>query len=96
MSDIAGLAIGRVPYTLASCFYTVIDEGHCTKVYAIVTGDPVRSFPPWPAPDEKGDSVVHPCNYKLVVDDCDKTKITLKETLSAMTECSAMLIRAEK
>ena len=94
LSDIAGLAIGRVPLTLASCFYKVLDDGG--KVCAMVTGDPVRSFPPWPAPDEKGGGVVLPCDYKLVVHDSDKTVQMLKETLSAMPEGSVMFFNVEK
>ncbi|KAH3696988.1 hypothetical protein DPMN_084472 [Dreissena polymorpha] len=28
-------------------------------------GEPVPSFPPWPAPNEEGDGVVLPCNYVI-------------------------------
>jgi len=32
-------------------------------LYAIVTGDPVPSFSPWPLPSEEGGGVVLPCNF---------------------------------
>jgi len=32
-------------------------------VYAIVTGDPVPSFSPWPLPSEEGGRVVLPCHF---------------------------------
>ena len=32
-------------------------------LYAIVTGDPVPSFSPWPLPSEEGGGVVLRCNF---------------------------------
>lgn len=90
LSDIAGLPIGHVPRILASCFYEVLDNGG--TVYATATGEPVPSFPPWPAPQEKGGGVVIPCSYTLLVDNLDVTVKMLSETLSKMKEGNVMKI----
>lgn len=93
LSDIAGLPVGHVPRVLASCFYNVLDCGG--EVYANVTGDPVQSFPPWPAPNEKGGGAVIPCDFILVVCDKDKVLTMLKETLQKMPECDVMSIEVQ-
>jgi hypothetical protein len=93
LSDIAGLPIGHVPRVLASCFYHIIDSGD--SVFATVTGDPVQSFPPWPAPSEKGGGAVIPCDYTLVVKDKESVLTLLKETLAKMPEGDAMTIEIQ-
>ncbi|KAH3727940.1 hypothetical protein DPMN_053886 [Dreissena polymorpha] len=34
-------------------------------ITAEVTGEPVPSFQPWPAPNEEGGGVVFPCHYVI-------------------------------
>lgn len=93
LSDIAGLPIGHVPKILASCFRNVLDSGG--KIFATATGEPVPSFPPWPAPNEKGGGVVIPCFYTLIVNNLDETVNMLSDTLSNMSEGSVMDIKVQ-
>jgi hypothetical protein len=88
LSDIAGLPVGHVPGTLSGCFRRILDSGG--HIYAIVTGEPCPSFPPWPAPNEKGGGVVIPCRYVVEVDDVDSTFASLTEALSGMNEGNSM------
>ena len=88
LSDIAGLPVGHVPGTLSGCFRRILDSGG--HIYAIVTGEPCPSFPPWPAQNEKGGGVVIPCTYVVEVDDVDSTFASLTEALSGMNEGNSM------
>lgn len=60
-----------------------------------MTGHPVQSFPPWPAPSEKGGGAVIPCDYTLVVKDKESVLTLLKETLEKMPEGDAMTIEIQ-
>ena len=51
----------------AGYFRTVLNEGG--QVYAQITGEPVPSFPPWPAPSVEGGGVVLPYNHIIVLPD---------------------------
>ncbi|KAH3805543.1 hypothetical protein DPMN_133847 [Dreissena polymorpha] len=88
LSDIAGLPVGHVPGILSSCFRSILDSGG--NIYAIVTGEPCPSFPPWPAPREKRGGVGIQCRYVTVVDDAGSIFATLTEVLSDMVEGSSM------
>ena len=72
LEDIAWLPVGHVPRPLAGHFRTILDEGG--QVFAQITGEPVPSFPPWPAPKEEGGGVVIPCNYRIVLTDSSLMK----------------------
>ena len=65
-------------------------------MFATVTGDPVPSFPPWPAPQAKGSGVVIPCSYALKVLDANSTINNISDTLSTMSEGGAMTINITK
>ena len=80
LSDVACLAIGHVPLILASCFRDLLDTG--ADIYATAMGDPVQSFPPWPAPSEKGGGAVIPCSYTFTGKNVPKTLdlLTLSQT----------------
>lgn len=51
LEDIAGLPVGHVPRSLAGYFRTILDDKG--QVFAQITGEPVPSFAPWPAPTSK-------------------------------------------
>ena len=91
LSDVAGLAIGHVPRILASCFRDLLDSR--ADIYATAMGDPVQSFPPWPAPSEKGGGAVIPCSYTITVKNVPETLELLKKTMSTMPEGSVMNIK---
>lgn len=90
LCDIAGLPIGHVPRILAGFFRTVLDEKG--SIYAITTGEPCPSFPPWPAPSEKGGGAVIPCSYFIKCSPCnfESNVCILHSTLDQMKEGSAM------
>lgn len=90
LSDIAGKPVGHVPRILASCFALELYSGG--QIYAIVTGDPMPSFSPWPAQFKKGGGIVIPCNYLIMTDDRERTIALLRETLIKMKEGDAMKV----
>jgi len=88
LSDVAGLPVGHVPRGLASCFRSILDIGG--HVYAIPTGDPLPSFPPWPALNEKGGGVVIPCYYTIHCSYRDQCRALVRSALDSMPEGSTM------
>lgn len=64
LKDVADLPVGHVPRELAGCFRAILDMGGGC-VFCEPAGDPVPSFPPWPAPHEKGGGIVIPCHYVI-------------------------------
>ncbi|KAH3713528.1 hypothetical protein DPMN_073320 [Dreissena polymorpha] len=93
LSDIAGLPIGHVPKILSNFFSLIINEGG--TITAQVTGEPVPSFPPWPAPNEEGRGVVLPCNYVINHSDIKATFSKLCLFLEKSPEGSAMDLSIE-
>ncbi|KAH3748635.1 hypothetical protein DPMN_183082 [Dreissena polymorpha] len=87
LCDVADLPIGYVPRSLAPNFREIMDKGG--KVSAIVTGDPVPSYPPWPLQNEPGGGLVLPCDYVISTPCKDDHKI-ITDTLNHIPEGSAM------
>ena len=92
LRDIAGLPVGHVPKCLSSYFRNVLDkDGH---IYAVVTGEPTPSFPPWPAPSADGGGVIIPC--KFIIDDAkmeiDEHFKNISELFSKIPEGSVMRV----
>ncbi|XP_052759924.1 uncharacterized protein LOC128202810 [Mya arenaria] len=91
LSDIADLPIGHVPRSLAGLFRSVLDEGG--EIFAEATGEPVPSFPPWPAPNEEGGGVVLPASYFIYAKQNIKmVSSQLKNLLNALKEGSGMMV----
>jgi hypothetical protein len=90
LRDIAGLPVGHVPRTLASAFRTLIDMG--ANVFCEATDKPQASFPPWPAPQEKGGGAVIPCTYIVRHENKQSIIDIVQEALSKMTEGDAIKI----
>ena len=64
-------------------------------ITAEVTGEPVPSFPPWPAPNEEGGGVVLPCNNLINHSDIKGSFSKLCLLLEKSTEGSAMDLSIE-
>ena len=88
LQDVAGLPLGHVPWILSSFFCAIMEEGG--SIVAEVTGQPVPSFPPWPAPKEEGGGVVLPCNYVIRHSDIKTQYSKLGLLLKNTPEGSAM------
>lgn len=78
IEDIAGLPVGHVPIGLSGCFRQLLNDGLFIK--AVPTGEPIPSFPPWPAVQEKGGGVVIPCVYTISCSSADAVEIKQKIT----------------
>lgn len=90
LADVADLPIGHVPRGLAGCFREILDLG--ASIFAEVTGDPIPSFPPWPALQAKGGGIVIPCTYWIQSQDKNKILSLLSKTLNIMPEGASMKI----
>lgn len=88
LRDIAGLPCGHVPRGLASAFRYVMDAGGV--VTAIVTGEPLPSFPPWPHMLEKGGGVVIPCQYKVCPKNFHAALTVIEQHIENMPEKSVI------
>ena len=88
LSDVAGLPIGHVPRCLAGLFRTVLDEGG--TIFAEATGDPIPSFPPWPAPKDEGGGVVIPANYLIIDSNVQTLFNKIMDLFDNIVEGSAM------
>ena len=93
LSDVAGLPVGHVPKCLSELFCDVMDNGG--KIYAEVTGDPVPSFPPWPAQDQEGGGIVLPCKYIFTDIDIEVFFFKIKKCLDECTEGKSMEVEKE-
>ena len=87
LQDVANLPIGHVPRNLAGFFRPLMESG---RIVAEVTGEPVPSFPPWPALKEEGGGVVLPCNYIITHSDIEAQYNKLSELLKSIPEGTAM------
>lgn len=88
LSDVADLPIGHVPRSLAGLFRSVLDEGG--EIYAEATGEPVPSFPPWPAPNQ---GVVIPATYFVYAkQNINIVTSKLQELTTTVQECADMLV----
>lgn len=90
LSDIAGLPVGHVPRGLAGVFRSILDGGG--NIFALATGDPIPSFPPWPAPNEIGGGVVIPADYVITTTDGLSIVSELQTVLEKLPEGSAMKV----
>lgn len=90
LEDTAGLPAGHVPRGLSHCFRTIMDQGG--HICAVTIGDPVPSFPPWPAQQEVGGGVVIPCHYYIFHTDKALVMKLLKSALTSMPEGEFMRI----
>ncbi len=88
LSDISDLPLGHVPRTLAGVFRCIMDSGG--RIFAEPTGEPVPSFPPWPAPHEKGGGVVIPCHYVVHHSNTAYVVSLLCDALKSMPEGYSM------
>jgi hypothetical protein len=93
LRDIAALPLGHVPRGLAGSFRSILDDGG--SVFAEPTGEPVPSFPPWPAPMSKGGGVVIPCTYIIQHHDESFILTSLRSALKDMSEGTAMKLVVE-
>ncbi|KAH3828423.1 hypothetical protein DPMN_130384 [Dreissena polymorpha] len=87
LCDAADLPIGHVPRSLAAHFREIMDKGG--EVYAIVTGNPVPSYPPWPLHNDPEGGVVLPCDYIISTPYKDDHTI-ITDTLNHIPEGSVM------
>ena len=87
LSDIAGLPVRHVPKCLSELFCDIMGTGG--KIFALVTGDPVPCFPPWP-PNEEGGGIVLPCNYICTYIITELCYNKLKECLERVYESKSM------
>ncbi|KAH3801951.1 hypothetical protein DPMN_155616 [Dreissena polymorpha] len=94
LSDIAGLPIGHVPRGLGGCFRKILDDND--NIFAKVTGEPTQSFPPWPAPNEKGGGAVIPCTYIIKTKSVDTTLAFVKSAIQKMEERLVMNVTVGK
>ena len=62
LSDIAGLPIRHAPRVLSGFFWTVLDDDGIMCMLLLLVNS-CQSFPPWPAPGDKGGGAVIPCSY---------------------------------
>jgi len=93
LKDVAGLPVGHVPLGLSYSFRQVMDtEG---DIYAEPIGDPIPSFPPWPAPNEVGGGVVIPCHYHIYHSNINNVMSLLSNALIAMPEGEFMRLDQE-
>ena len=60
--------------------------------FAEATGDPIPSFPPWPAPQEEGGGVVIPANYVIVYSDVQTLFNKVLDLFDNIAEGSSMKI----
>ena len=88
LADIAGLPVGHVPRALAGVFRAVLDAGG--NIHAVATGNPVPSFPPWPAPQEEGGGFVIPADYVITSPNVSSVASKLETVLENIPEGSAM------
>lgn len=85
------LQIGHVPRSLAGLFRSVLDEGG--EIFAESTGEPVPSFPPWPAQNEEGGGVVIRATYFIYAKQNIKMITSqLSGITSSVKECTEMVI----
>jgi len=95
LSDVADLPVGHVPRSLAGLFRSVLDEGG--EIFAEATGEPVPSFPPWPAQNEEGGGVVIPATYFIYAkQNINMVTSQLKVITTLVKECAEMLIVLKK
>ncbi|KAI8481588.1 hypothetical protein Bbelb_406880 [Branchiostoma belcheri] len=76
--SIAGKVVGRLPAGLGQVLAVMEKDGTYSGAMCAATGPPRQSFPPWPAPGEKGGGAVIPC--EVYVEVCLKDK----ESIMAM------------
>lgn len=88
LSDVAGLPVGHVPKCLSELFCDIMETGG--KIFDVVTGDPVPSFPPWPSKEEEGGGIVLPCNYIFTDINTELCYNKLKECLERVNEGKSM------
>ncbi|XP_066297043.1 uncharacterized protein [Branchiostoma lanceolatum] len=81
--DIAGKVVGRVPMGLSAILSRMKSAGELAEITCVATGEPRKSFAPWPMPGEKGGGVVIPCKLHLQVTNRERTIEALRATFQS-------------